>query len=207
VNVNAYYMAYKDQLVLTGQLDDVGSPIRANSGDSYRLGLEIDAAVAVLNKLTIRPNVTLSVNKNKDFVFLRDGELQNLGDTNIAYSPNLIAGNMVIFSPIKTLQLSLLTKVVGEQYMGNIDSKMSKLKGYCVNDFSVNWEIKPKSIFKSIVISGLVNNVFDYKYVSNGYFYTYDDNWTTPGSTTTIEGTGYYPQAGRNAMLGATLKF
>lgn len=207
LNVNAYYMAYKDQLVLTGQLDDVGSPIRANSGDSYRLGLEIDAAVAVLDKLTIRPNVTLSVNKNKDFVFQRDGELQNLGDTNIAYSPNLIAGNMVIFSPIKTLQLSLLTKVVGEQYMGNIDSKMSKLKGYCVNDFSVNWEIKPKSIFKSIVISGLVNNVFDYKYVSNGYFYTYDDNWTTPGSTTTIEGTGYYPQAGRNAMLGATLKF
>ncbi|CAM3571092.1 thiamin-regulated outer membrane receptor Omr1 [Flavobacterium saliperosum S13] len=207
LNVNAYYMAYKDQLVLTGQLDDVGAPIRANSGDSYRLGLEIDAAVAVLDKLIFRPNVTLSMNKNKDFVFQRDGELQNLGDTNIAYSPNLIAGNMVIFSPIKSLQFALLTKVVGEQYMGNIDSNMSKLKGYCVNDFSVNWEIKPKSIFKSIVISGLVNNIFDYKYVSNGYFYTYDDDWTAPGDITTIEGAGYYPQAGRNAMLGATLKF
>lgn len=207
LNVNAYYMAYKDQLVLTGQLDDVGSPIRANSGDSYRLGIEIDATLAVLDQVIIRPNITLSTNKNKDFVFQRDGALQNLGNTNIAYSPNFIAGNAIVYSPVKTLQLSLLTKFVGEQYMGNIDSKMSKLKGYGVNDFSVNWEIKPKSIFKSIVINGLMNNVFNYKYVSNGYFYTYDDNWTSPGNITTIEGTGYYPQAGRNAMLGVTLKF
>jgi len=207
LNVNAYYMAYKDQLVLTGQLDDVGSPIRANSGDSYRLGLEIDATVAVLDQVIVRPNITVSANKNKNFVFQRNGVLQNLGDTNIAYSPNLIAGNAIVYSPVKTLQLSLLTKIVGEQYMGNIDSKMSKLKGYSVNDFSVNWEIKPKSIFKSVIITGLINNVFDYKYVSNGYFYTYDDDWTTPGNITTIEGTGYYPQSGRNAMIGATLKF
>jgi iron complex outermembrane recepter protein len=207
LNVNIYEMIYRDQLVLTGQLDDVGSPIRANSGDSYRFGVEIDAALAVLDKLTIRPNVTLSVNKNDNFVFQRDGELQNLGDTNIAYSPNLIAGNAIIYSPLKNVQLSLLTKIVGEQYMGNIDSKTSKLDGYCVNDFSVNWEIKPKSIFKSILISGLVNNVFDYEYVSNGYFYTYDDDWSNPGSIKTIEGAGYYPQAGRNVMLGATLKF
>ena len=207
LNVNIYEMIYRNQLVLTGQLDDVGSPIRANSGDSYRLGLEVDATVTVLEKLTIRPNATLSVNKNKDFVFQRDGQLQHLGDTNIAYSPSLIFGNAFVFAPIKTLQLSFLTKVVGKQYMGNIDSEMSVIKKYWVNDFSVNWEIKPKSIFKSIIINGLVNNVLNYKYVSNGYFYTYDDDWTTPGSVTTIEGTGYYPQAGRNVMLGATLKF
>lgn len=207
LNVNAYYMGYKDQLVLTGQLDDVGSPVRANSGDSYRFGLEMDATVSILEQLVIRPNVTLSMNKNKNFVFQRNGVLQNLGNTNIAYSPNFIAGNIIAFSPIKTVQLSLLTKIVGEQYMGNIDSEKSKLKGYFVNDFSMNWEIRTKSVFKSIIITGLVNNIFDYEYVSNGYFYTYDDNWTTPGSVTTIEGAGYYPQAGRNAMIGATLKF
>jgi len=207
LNVNAYYMAYKDQLVLTGQLDDMVSPIRTQAGDRYRIGLEIDATVAVLDQVIVRPNITVSANKNKNFVFQRNGVLQNLGDTNIAYSPNLIAGNAIVYSPVKTLQLSLLTKIVGEQYMGNIDSKMSKLKGYSVNDFSVNWEIKPKSIFKSVIITGLINNVFDYKYVSNGYFYTYDDDWTTPGNITTIEGTGYYPQSGRNAMIGATLKF
>lgn len=207
LNVNVYYMGYKDQLVLTGQLDDVGSPIRANSGDSYRLGVEVDAAVSVLEKLILRPNITLSTNKNKDFVFQRDGVLQNLGNTNIAYSPNLIAGNAVVYAPVKTVQLSLLTKVVGEQFMGNIDSNTSKLKAYAINDFSLNWVINPKSVFKSIVINGLVNNIFDYKYVSNGYFYTYDDSWSNPGQIKTIEGAGYYPQAGRNFLLGATLTF
>ncbi|UOK42881.1 MULTISPECIES: TonB-dependent receptor [Flavobacterium] len=207
LNVNAYYMGYKDQLVLTGELDEVGSPIRENSGDSYRLGLELDAAIVVLEQLAIRPNVTVSVNKNKDFVFQRDGVLQNLGDTNIAYSPNFIAGNIITYSPIKTVQISLLTKIVGEQFMGNIDSDASKLEGYFVNDFSVNWVIEPKSVLQSIVVTGLVNNIFDYKYVSNGYFYTYDDDFSNPGTITTIEGAGYYPQAGINAMIGLTLKF
>ncbi|MGB5227970.1 MAG: TonB-dependent receptor, partial [Eudoraea sp.] len=40
LSTNIYYMRYKDQLVLTGELNDVGAPLRANVGDSYRLGLE-----------------------------------------------------------------------------------------------------------------------------------------------------------------------
>jgi iron complex outermembrane recepter protein len=206
-NANVYYMAYKDQLILTGELDDVGSPIRKNSGDSYRLGLEIDAAVSVLDNLIIRPNMTISTNKNKDFRFERDGNLEFLGKTNIAYSPNFIAGNIVTYMPANNFQVSLLSKIVGEQYMGNIDSEESKLKSYFVNDLSFSYEIKPNSIFKSILLSGLVNNIFDYKYVSNGYFYTYDDNWSDPNQITTIEGAGYYPQAGINFLVGLTLKF
>ncbi|MFV7234351.1 TonB-dependent receptor [Flavobacterium sp. ZB4R12] len=206
-NANIYYMGYKDQLILTGELDDVGSPIRKNSGDSYRLGLEIDAAIAVLDNLIIRPNVTISTNKNKDFYFKRDGVLSSLGDTNIAYSPNFIAGNIVTFMPINNLQVSLLSKIVGDQYMGNIDSEASKLKAYYVNDINVSYEFKPKAIFKSVLLSGLVNNIFDYKYVSNGYFYTYDDDYSNPPAITTIEGAGYYPQAGINFLVGLTLKF
>ncbi len=206
-NANIYYMGYKNQLILTGELDDVGSPIRKNSGDSYRLGLEIDAAIAVLDNLIIRPNVTISTNKNKDFYFKRDGVLSPLGDTNIAYSPNFIAGNIVTFMPINNLQVSLLSKIVGDQYMGNIDSEASKLKAYYVNDINVSYEFKPKAIFKSVLLSGLVNNIFDYKYVSNGYFYTYDDDYSNPPAITTIEGAGYYPQAGINFLVGLTLKF
>lgn len=206
-NANIYYMGYKDQLILTGELDDVGSPIRKNSGDSYRLGLEIDATIAVLDNLIIRPNVTISTNKNKDFYFKRDGVLSSLGDTNIAYSPNFIAGNILTFMPINNLQVSLLSKIVGDQYMGNIDSEASKLKAYYVNDINVSYEFKPKAIFKSVLLSGLVNNIFDYKYVSNGYFYTYDDDYSNPPAITTIEGAGYYPQAGINFLVGLTLKF
>jgi iron complex outermembrane receptor protein len=207
LNANVYYMAYKDQLILTGELDDVGAPIRKNSGDSYRLGLEVDATIALLDNLIIRPNFTISSNKNKDFRFERDGVLTALGNTNIAYSPEFIAGNILTFLPVSNFQVSFLSKIVGEQYMGNIDSEGSKLKSYFVNDLNVSYEFKPKSVFKSILLTGLVNNIFDYKYVSNGYFYTYDDNYSDPNQITTIEGAGYYPQAGINFLVGLTLKF
>ena len=207
LNTNLYYMRYQDQLVLTGEISDVGAPIRANSGDSYRLGLEVDATVAIGNKLLIRPNVALSTNKNVDFYFQRDGSLQDLGNTNIAFSPQVVAGNMFTYLPTTNLQLSLLSKFVGEQYMGNIDSDESKLDSYFLNDININYTIPFNKIFDSIVISALVNNVFDVKYISNGYFYTYDDNWSDPSSVTTIETAGYYPQAGINFLTGVTLNF
>lgn len=207
INVNAYYMKYNDQLVLTGALDNVGAPIRENSGKSYRLGLEVEAAVAITDKWSIRPNMTVSTNKNQDFVFQRDGVLTNLGDTNTAFSPNVVAANAITFAPTKNFQVTLLSKFVGEQYMGNIDSETSKLDSYATSDLSVSYEWKNIWFFRSILVSGLVNNIFDYEYESNGYFYTYDDDFSNPGTVTTVEGAGFYPQAGINFLAGLTLKF
>jgi iron complex outermembrane receptor protein len=207
LTVNAYLMNYQDQLVLTGGLNDVGAPLRTNSGKSYRLGIEMDAVIVLSDKWILRPNATISSNKNQDFVFERDGVLQNLGNTDIAFSPNLIAANGLTFLPVKNMQLTFLSKFVGEQFMGNIDSQQSKLNSYFVNDLNISYELKPKSIFKSILITGLVNNIFSHEYESNGYFYTYDDDFSNPGSITTIEGAGYYPQAGINFLVGLTLLF
>ncbi|TDO78032.1 iron complex outermembrane receptor protein [Flavobacterium chryseum] len=186
---NLYYMAYKDQLILTGTLDDVGSPIRSNSEKSYRLGFEVDATIKLSDKFLLRPNFTLSSNKNVDLAV----EGQNYGTTDIAYSPSVIAGNIIIYSPIENFHISLLQKYVGEQYMNNIELPAAKLADYFVNDLNVSYEIKPKSIFKSIIITGLVNNVLDKKYASNGYMY---DVYPY-----------YYPQAGINFLAGLTLKF
>ena len=207
VNTNLYYMFYQNQLVLTGELDDVGSPIRATSGESYRLGLEVDANIAFNNKFSTSLNVAVSQNKNQDFTTSLDGQFVNLGNTNISFSPELVIGNAINFMPTKNLQISFLSKYVGEQYMGNIDSENSKLDSYFVNDLNVNYQIKPNKLFKSIVFSGLVNNVFNKKYVSNGYYGTYDDTWSVPGQTTTLDYAGYYPQATINFLLGMTLKF
>ena len=207
LNSNVYFMDYKDQLVLTGALDDVGAPIRATSGKSYRLGLEVDATVAISNKWSVRPNIAVSTNKNVDFITSKDGELINLGNTNISFSPTVIAGNILEFRPSENFQIALLSKYVGEQYMGNIDSEVSILDAYFLNDFSVNYTLKNVSFLDSIVLSGLVNNIFNTEYVSNGYFYTYDDDFSNPGTITTIEGAGYYPQAGINFMVGVTLNF
>lgn len=207
VSANAFYMKYQNQLVMTGALNDVGSPIFTNSGDSYRLGLELESTINLGSKFVLQPNFTVSQNKNQDFNFQRDGILQNLGNTAIAYSPNIVLGNRFTFLPIKNFQISLLSKYVGEQYMGNIDSENSKLSAYFVNDLNVTYDWKINKGNQSVVFSGLVNNLFDLEYESNGYFYTFDDDWSNPGSVKTIEGVGYYPQAGTNFLLGVTLKF
>ena len=207
INVNSYYMHYNEQLILTGALDDVGAPIRKNSGDSYRLGLEIEAAYAFSNKFKVQPNITFSSNKNKQTFSQIDGVIKDLGETNISFSPEIVASNMFIYSPLKDLSLNFLTKFVGEQYMGNTDTQTSKLESYAVSDFNVSYQWSPKSIVSSVVVSALINNVFNEKYVSNGYYYTFDDRWSVPGEVTTIEGAGYYPQATRNFLVGITLKF
>lgn len=207
VSANAFYMSYNDQLVLTGALNDVGSPIFTNSGKSYRVGLEVESVIAITDKLILNPNITLSQNKNQDFYFERDGVLANLGNTSIAYSPDVIVGNRITFLPVKDFQISLLSKYVGEQFMGNIDSNYSKLDAYFVNDLNVLYDWKINKGLKSVTFSALVNNIFDLEYESNGYFYTYDDDWSTPGSISTVEGKGLYPQAGINFLAGVALKF
>ena len=188
-NTNIYYMSYKDQLILTGNLDDVGNPIRSNSEKSYRLGLEIDATIALSKQVVLRPNFTLSQNKNVDLNVLGN----DVGTKDIAYSPSVIAGNILVYKPFESLQISWLSKFVGEQYLNNIELPAAKLQDYFVNDFNIAYEIKPKSIFKSIVLTGLVNNILDKQYVSNGYMY---DVYPY-----------YYPQAGVNFLAGLTLKF
>ncbi|GGD52248.1 TonB-dependent receptor [Muriicola marianensis] len=207
VNTNLFYMRYKDQLVLTGELNDVGAPLRANVGDSYRFGLEIDAAIKLGDSFIWQPNLALSTNKNIDYVFQRDGVLEELGNTNISYSPGIIAGNRIAYEPNSDFTLALLTKYVGKQYMGNIDSEASILEAYSQTDLNVSYEIRPANFLKRVVLSALVNNVFDAKYVSNGYFFTFDDTFSNPGTTTTVEGAGYYPQAGINFLAGIQLEF
>jgi len=207
VNTNMYYMQYQDQLVLTGALNDVGAPLRENVGDSYRLGLEIDANISLGDKFALRPNAALSINENRNFVFERDGELEELGNTNIAFSPNIVLGNIFVYSPTTNFQMSLLSKYVGKQYMGNIDSETSVLDAYSQTDFNIQYELKCNGFLKSIVFSALVNNIFNAKFESNGYFFTFDDDFSVPDTITTVEGAGFYPQAGTNFLLGANLNF
>ncbi|WP_298894160.1 TonB-dependent receptor [uncultured Psychroserpens sp.] len=208
LNVNAYYMLYNEQLVLTGQIDTTGDPIRANNGDSYRLGLEVDAAIAITNQFSVQPNFTISSNKNRETFESVNGVLLDLGKTDISFSPELVAANAFVFQPKEGFQISLLSKYVGEQFMENTENTDSKLDSYFVNDLNVTYEWKPKSIFKSVVFSGLVNNIFNEKYVSNGYFGSFDfDDASSPTGTTTGYFAGFYPQATTNFLLGVTLKF
>ena len=204
---NVYYMYYKDQLVLTGMLDDVGNPIANNVGKSYRFGLELDSRIPLTRNFEWWPNLAISTNKNVDKYFELDGELVELGNTDLSYSPAFIAGSQLRYEPMEGLRLILLSKYVGEQYMSNIEHPDSQLEAYFVNDLQASYTFRTKGLLESVVITAQLNNLFDEKYVSNGYFYTYDDTWTDPDQVTTITGAGYYPQAERNFLLGLSLKF
>ena len=207
LNINSYYMLYSNQLVLTGELDDVGTPIRTNSGNSYRLGIEIDNFLKLSEKTSFQTNLTLSSNKNKEIISKVNGEIYNYGKTNISFSPNLIASNIFSYMPNEFTTLSLLSKYVGDQYMSNNDSKNSMLESYFINDLNFTYQIKTNKLFDSIIFSALINNLFDIEYISNGYYYTYDDTWSNPGEVITLDGAGYYPQATRNFLFGVSLKF
>ena len=110
------------------------------------------------------------------------------------------------YSPTKDLTVSLFSKYVGEQYLGNIDSALSKLAAYSTQDINIKYTIAP-SWCEYLQLQLLLNNVMNEEYTSNGYFYTYDDDWTNPGMITTIEGVGYYPQAGSHFLAGMTIRF
>jgi iron complex outermembrane receptor protein len=196
INSNIYFMKYKDQLVLTGELDDVGAAIRANAGDSYRLGIEIDAVFKLTENFNIQPNVAVSTNKLEDYVATSevDGSIINYGDTEIPFSPNIVIGNMINYNPLENLNLTLLSKYVGEQFMSNIEYEKSKLESYFINDLNIVYRIMPNKIVKSIDLNLLVNNIFNVAYVSNGADYGNDYIY-------------YFPQATRNFLVGATFKF
>ncbi len=203
---NLYYMNYKNQLVLTGALDDVGSPIRKNSGKSFRKGIELESIFKATNNLDISSNISFSRNKNIDYKTNFDGVVTNWGDTDISFSPDLVSSIGVNFRPKEDINISILNKFVGEQFMSNTESFVSKLNSYSTTDLNFIYSFKKSKHFKEIIFTAMINNIFNKEYVSNGYYYTYDDTWSEPNMITTIEGLGYYPQALRNFLLGITFK-
>ena len=205
LSLNAFYMIYEDQLVLTGQRDINGYEIRRNIGESYRVGIEFDSSIKVTNKLNIETNFSLSENKNKDFYSTFDGNLKNYGNTDLAYSPNLIANNIINFNPNKKVLISLRSKYVGEQFFAQTNSPISKLESFFINDLNFIHDIDLPNISDDIKLKVLVNNLFDHKYSAYGGYYTYDV--PEGNGLKTYEGTYYYPQSGINLLIGLDIKF
>lgn len=206
LSVNGYLMNYKNQLVLTGKVNDVGEAIRVNVPESYRMGIEIEAGIQVAKTLKINANATFSNNKIKNFtetVPNYDGDANGINqftETDIAFSPNTIFGSQILLTPAKNLELGFLSKYVGKQYLDNTGNDKRKLNSYFTNDFRAIYTLKGK-LLKEVNFSLLVNNLFNTLYESNGYSYSYiyDKQVVTENF--------YYPQAGTNVMFGVNMKF
>jgi iron complex outermembrane receptor protein len=199
-------MEYKNQLVLTGEINDVGAYNRTNVDVSYRRGLELDAGFKLHKKLSVGFNANLSMNKLPEFIeyvgrYDNGGQAQIIhSNTDIAFSPNIIMGASLNYLPIKGLEISLLPKHVGKQYLDNTQNENRMLKAYSIANFRINYTLE-KIIGKELSMGILVNNITNLMYENNGYTFSY-----IAGGATTTENF-YYPQAGRNFLVNVTLKF
>lgn len=208
--VNYYLMDYTNQLVLTGELNDVGSPIRTNVSQSYRTGIELQAGYRPTNWLEIIANATFSQNKIQNFtevLYMYDENwsfteiaYNEYRKTDIAYSPSVITGGIVNVRPVNWLEVSILPKYVGEQYLDNTQSQSRKIEGYFVNDLRIRTSFRPKYL-KELNLALQINNLFNHLYESNGYTYGYG-----LGDEVIYENF-YYPQAGTNFLFNMNLKF
>lgn len=209
--VNAYYMDYTDQLVLTGELNDVGAALRTNVASSYRAGVELMFAVQPMRRLTWRANATFSSNKVNDFTeYVDDWDTWGQraiahGTTDLAFSPAVIAGSELAYrlwnEPAKGhADLTFVTKYVGQQYLDNTGSADRMLDAYVVNDLRANVTVFAKGT-KAIDFNLTIRNLFSELYESNGWVYSYFEN------DRRMEMIGLYPQAPLNVLGGVTVRF
>ncbi len=205
----AYYMRYKNQLVLTGMINDVGAYTRINVPNSYRAGIELQGGYVFTNWLNAVANLTFSHNKIKTFTEFLDDYDANwewIGQhtvthqkTDIAFSPSVIGGATINILPVKNLEFSLLSKYVGSQYLDNTQNETRKLNAFYTQDARMIVTVKNK-VFNEWNIIGQVNNVFNKKYEPNGYAYSYVLDGTITADNY------YFPMAGTNFMIGVNIK-
>lgn len=205
-NVNFYYMDYTDQLIMTGEINNVGEAIMRNIPESYRAGIEI-AAKAKLGDIDWQANATFSQNKIKNFTAYVDDfdvwpkqKVFDLGTTDISFSPEVIANSILNWNIIENLNMSLISQYVGRQYIDNTSNKDRSIDPYFVNDIQIVYSVKTELI-PEIQINLVVNNILDEEYETNAWVYRYYSG----GKQYTSD--GYFPQAGIHFMSGVTMKF
>ena len=220
-SATAYYMIYENQLILTGKINDVGAYTRENVGYSERKGIELEAAVKINNKLDWSGNVSISENTIAHYTEYVDNwdtwgqETNTYENTSIAFSPDLIWASKLDYQLDKNMELQLISKYVGDQYIDNTSSEDRQLEAYLVHHGRAIWNIKSK-LFKAAKLTLQVNNLLDESYVNNAWIYRFisdgydprpDDPYVTANSEGGYDMAGYFPQAKRNFLIGLTLGF
>ena len=201
-----FYMQYRNQLVLTGQINDVGAYTRVNIPRSFRTGIELTASWRPSSWFDLAANLAYSENKVRNFTAFYDDyddggqKTESFEQTDLSFSPRWVCGATLNVHLARNLDLSLINKYVSRQYLDNTSRKSRSLDPFLVQDLRVSYRILP-NFMKEILLIGQVNNLLNVEYEPNGYTFSYYFG----GSLQTEN--YYFPMAGTNAMLALNLKF
>ena len=221
LGINIYQMNYKNQLVITGQINDVGAYTRTNIDESFRRGIELEGSLSLGNKIKWSGNITLSQNKITNYTAYidnwDDGEQIKVDyeNTDLAFSPSVIWASQFNLKLNDKICIDFISKYVGEQFIDNTSSEDRMLDYYLVNNLRIfyKWD---STIFKTTTLILQVNNLLNNKYVSNAWVYHFiSDKWDPRDSDPYVNidskkgynQTAYFPEATRNYLLGLTLEF
>ncbi len=214
LGANLYFMDYNNQMVQTGKLNETGYKLMENVKDSYRAGIEIEASVPIVeNKLRFDANATLSQNKIKNYTAYFDiydnlkdyawkgQKPEDLGSTQISFSPDIVSMASVAYTPTRSLSFNLMGKYVGKQYLDNTMNDMKSIPSYFTSNLMAGYTFN-KTEIGTISVQLFANNIFNSEYIANGWASTeiFDKDGT-------INWIGYYPQATRNYMVKLTVAF
>lgn len=205
-SVNFFYMDYKNQLVLTGKINESSEYVRTNIPKSYRAGIELDGKIEILPKFLVYADAACSMNKISEFTEYIDNwdDYTQIAvihkNSDISFSPSLVGSATLVYQPLKNIDIELFTKYVSRQFLDNTSNTDRMIKPWYTTDLRFNYTIKTTFI-REINLSLMLCNIFNKKYESNGWTYTY---WT--GGQYYTEN-NYYPQAGFNFMTGLGLRF
>lgn len=215
IGINGYMMLYKDQLVTTGFINDVGAAVRENVSKSYRSGIELDAKWKPIKEFTWSAAAAFSKNIINDYTYyvdvydednngdwiVVDPKVETLKNTTIAMSPNVVLSNEFAYQPISNVEFAFISKYVGRQFLDNTASNDKSISPFFVNDLRLHYTTTFKGL-KNVGLTLRVNNLFDELYEANGYTFGY---YNPDGALETYN--YYFPQATRNFMLGLNVRF
>ena len=196
---NNYIMLYENQLVLTGDVNDSGAYIKQNVGKSSRIGAEFSFSTELVNRLYWNINTTISSNKVDEFIEDLGEVVNEFNNTDISFSPSLIASNSFMYKVGQGFEFELSTKYVGKQYLDNTSNENRSLPAYSYSNLRIGYDWNPSFLGK-VKLNGIIYNLLDTKYSSNGYTYSYY-------AGEVITENFLYPQAGLHFMLGVNVEF
>ena len=208
---NFFYMKYTDQFVQTGQVSDIGENLTTNIKDSYRMGVELQAAVDPTSWLTIEGNAALSTNKIKDFDEVVEdwdngSRTIHYDNSTLAFSPSTILNGFINLH-YKGWQAVWHTNFVSRQFLDNTENCDRSLPSYSVSNLTLSYTMRPKKVMKEAIFGLNFNNLFDKHYAASGWVYSAIYESGGHGNDNRYYQIGFIPMAGFTMQGNVTLRF